>query len=78
MGLDMSLTKKVYIGAQYEHNQVTGTIDLYSAGKPILIELKKVTYIEEEAGYWRKANAIHRWFVENVQKGEDDCRDYYV
>ena len=31
-----------------------------------------------EAMYWRKANAIHNWFVNNVQDGEDDCRDYYV
>lgn len=31
-----------------------------------------------EVGYWRKANQIHRWFVENVQDGEDDCGDYYV
>ena len=23
--------------------------------------------------YWRKANAIHAWFVDNVQDGEDDC-----
>ena len=21
---------------------------------------------------------IHAWFVDNVQGGEDDCRDYYV
>lgn len=27
----------------------------------------------ENVGYWRKANAIHKWFVENVQDGEDDC-----
>lgn len=27
----------------------------------------------EEVGYWRKANAIHNWFVENVQDGVDDC-----
>ena len=25
---------------------------------------------------WRKANAIHKWFVENVQNGEDDCKIY--
>ena len=29
--------------------------------------------IREEVAYWRKANAIHRWFVKNVQDGEDDC-----
>jgi len=26
--------------------------------------------------YWRKANAIHNWFVENVQDGNDDCGYY--
>lgn len=31
-----------------------------------------------EIGYWRKANAIHKWFVENVQDGNDDCKDAYV
>lgn len=29
--------------------------------------------IMEEVGYWRKANQIHNFFVENVQGGEDDC-----
>ena len=32
--------------------------------------------IVEEIGYWRKANQIHNWFVDNVQDGEDDC-DYH-
>lgn len=30
-----------------------------------------------EVGYWRKANAVHRWFVTHVQGGVDDC-GYYV
>jgi len=30
--------------------------------------------IHEEVGYWRKANHIHAWFVNNVQDGVDDCR----
>lgn len=38
-------------------------------------ELKELKW---EVGYWRKANQIHKWFVDNVQKGEDDCRDYWV
>lgn len=29
--------------------------------------------VSEQVGYWRKANAIHQWFVENVQEGVDDC-----
>lgn len=34
--------------------------------------------IKHEIGYWRKANQVHSWFVENVQGGEDDCGDYIV
>lgn len=32
------------------------------------------TRIMKQVGYWRKANEIHNWFVENIQDGEDDCR----
>ena len=28
--------------------------------------------------YWRKANAIHNWFVANVQDGEDNCQPHHV
>lgn len=31
-----------------------------------------------EIGYWRKANAIHKWFVDHVQGGNDDCGSYEV
>ena len=29
-------------------------------------------------GYWRKANAIHNWFVTKVQDGNDECQETYV
>lgn len=32
--------------------------------------------IMKQIGYWRKANEIHNWFVNNVQDGVDDC-DYH-
>lgn len=36
-------------------------------------------YIDNlETAYWRKANQIHKWFVDNVQQGKDDCGDYKV
>lgn len=35
-------------------------------------------YVEFEVVYWRKANAIHKWFVDNVQNGEDNCENYFV
>lgn len=31
------------------------------------------TRIMEQVGYWRKANQIHNWFVNNIQDGRDDC-----
>lgn len=43
-------------------------------------EKKHVVYrsIWQEIGYWRKANHIHKWFVDKVQGGEDDCEYYKV
>lgn len=80
MGLDMYLRKRIYIGAQYGHNNVKGVINLTRGenDEPIRINLNKVTEITESVGYWRKANQIHKWFVDNVQDGVDDCKEYYV
>jgi hypothetical protein len=78
MGLDMYLRKRIYIGADYEHNEVKGEINLTKRDRKIDIKLSRVSSIEETVGYWRKANQIHNWFVKNVQKGVDDCGDYYV
>ncbi len=30
--------------------------------------------VKVTVAYWRKANAIHSWFVENCQDGEDECQ----
>lgn len=78
MGLDMYLRKKIYIGANFEHNEIAGEINITKGGEPFKINMNKVTYVIEDWGDWRKANAIHQWFVENVQEGKDDCREYYV
>lgn len=76
MGLDQYLSRKIYIGAQYEHNKITGKIDIKKDGKPLKIDLSKVSEIEQNVAYWRKANMIHRWMVENIQDGTDDCGEY--
>jgi len=34
--------------------------------------------VQVTCAYWRKANQIHNWFVDNVQGGDDDCREYGV
>lgn len=71
MGLDMYLSKQTFIRQDDRER-------LELVGAPSTIDPKKVETITEQAGYWRKANAIHRWFVENVQAGQDDCKRYYV
>lgn len=78
MGLDMYLSRKKYVGANYEFRNVKGTIDITIDGKKLPIDFNKVSQIEEAVGYWRKANAIHNWFVNNVQDGNDNCREYWV
>src|SRR5690606_22029435 len=43
-----------------------------------MIDESKIVSISQEVMYWRKANAIHKWFVENVQQGVDNCVEYFV
>jgi hypothetical protein len=38
----------------------------------------QVQEVTVKAMYWRKANAIHKWFVDNVQEGVDDHREFEV
>lgn len=80
MGLDMYLNKRVFIGANYEYRKVKGNINITMGedDTPININFNKLDSIEEKIGYWRKANHIHNWFVENVQDGNDDCDTYSV
>lgn len=80
MGLDMYLNRKTYV-KQWSHQtpEEKFEITITKGGKPYDgIDISNVTHIEEEVGYWRKANQIHRWFVENVQNGVDDCGEYSV
>ena len=79
MGLDMYLNKRTYV-QQWEHQKPEEkyNVEVTKGGETANINPKKVKYIIEEAGYWRKQNQIHRWFVENIQNGTDDCGEYYV
>ena len=79
MGLDMYLNKHTYV-QQWEHQKPEERYEVVvtKGGTPTNVKPNKVKYIIEEAGYWRKQNQIHRWFVENIQNGTDDCGEYYV
>lgn len=80
MGLDMYLTKKTYV-KNWEHQDKNDkhTISVKKGSKKRDdIKPERISYIEEEVMYWRKANAIHNWFVQNVQNGNDDCGTYFL
>jgi hypothetical protein len=71
MGLDMYLQGSVFMGWA-EQEKTAKKIQK-------LIDTEyKVDYVKVDIGYWRKANQIHGWFVENCQEGNDDCGTYYV
>ncbi|MCF6330990.1 MAG: hypothetical protein L3I99_05525 [Sulfurimonas sp.] len=74
----MYLTKKVYIGAEHKFNKISGNINILKDGKNLEITIKDLSYLEYRIGYWRKANHIHKWFVQNVQDGVDQCQSSYV
>ena len=80
MGLDMYLEKRTYVkNWSHKSKEEKHTVSVKLGGKARKdIKPKRISHIVEEVLYWRKANAIHKWFVENVQNGEDDCKEYYV
>lgn len=74
MGLDMYLKAKRFVGeySEPELSEKVNAMDIPGRGN------MKVNGITCEAMYWRKANAIHKWFVDNLQEGIDECQETYV
>jgi hypothetical protein len=93
MYLEGSFSKRAYIqptDQQYadmrEGKEVTveksqALIDALEAtglqNAPIEHEWNHLTYVFPIIT-WRKANQIHKWFVDNVQEGDDNCQRHYV
>ena len=78
MGLDMYLSKRTYV-KNWDHMDPEDRHTITVAGPSAAsIQPERISSIEERVGYWRKANAIHQWFVTHCQGGTDDCRDAYV
>lgn len=80
MGLDMNLEARRYISG-YSHSgeeerekfrQIVAAVDMDD------IHDERYATVSVNVAYWRKANAIHDWFVQNVQDGSDDCKTYHV
>jgi hypothetical protein len=80
MGLDMYLYKKNYIWqGDWIKEEAKQEVIVKKGGEvDTKIKPERVKYVVEEVGYWRKANQIHKWFVDVVQEGNDNCGNYYV
>ena len=76
MGLDMYVTAKRYLWSFGENNDN----DIANAIGKLFPEMTgyRPKQVEMDVMYWRKANAIHRWFVDNVQDGVDECQETYL
>jgi len=80
MGLDMYLSAKKYMSKYFdpadsdkiaEINKLFGVVGEEDGD----YGAQEVTF---RVAYWRKANAIHDWFVKNCQEGVDECQETYV
>ncbi len=69
MGLDMMIRKEYFV----DKDRHKLKIDL--DGQEILKNVHGVK-ITADVIHWRKLNPIHKWMVDNVQNGEDNCGDY--
>ena len=86
MGLDQYLTAKKYIakwsyGDGYKDRWVTQEFqDALPMDAPDITQYSQFAgiSIEYPVGYWRKANAIHNFFVQEVGEEVDDCREMWV
>ena len=75
MGLDMYLKAKRYVSEYQEEDKALSTELMRHF--PELRPEESIQNLDIRVGYWRKANAIHKWFVDNVQEGTDDCGSYW-
>jgi hypothetical protein len=77
MGLDMSLYATEYVGSRsnkegYDHAvKALGAEEFFSKHSHDRLGSADV---KVEVAYWRKANAIHKYFVDNLQGGKDECQ----
>lgn len=80
MGLDMYLEARRFVSG-YNHSgeeekekfrQIVDAVDMADVND------ERFATVSVNVAYWRKANAIHDWFVREVQNGEDDCKTYHV
>ena len=81
MGLDMHLYATHYFHSKSEKEGYNLAVKALGAEE----FLSKHSYsrggfvdVKVEVAYWRKANAIHKYFVDNLQDDVDNCQNTHV
>jgi hypothetical protein len=83
MGLDMYLSAEKYLSG-WEHRpaqdreQFASVLETAGFDPAILPEYSPSATLAVTVMYWRKANAIHQWFVDNFANGVDECQEIGV
>ena len=82
MGLDQYLYAKKHFGyaewrPEAEREVFSKLMELANVGEFMDNEFP-TAYVDVKVAYWRKQNAIHNWFVQECQNGEDECQTVYV
>jgi hypothetical protein len=85
MGLDMYLSVRKYVSrmdfSDYDKSegyrntpQFDSLVDALGVSEFIEPQDGTGIYVEIPVMYWRKANAIHKWFVDTQADGLDNCQ----
>jgi len=59
---------------QKEWTQSEAILDMLDTEMPVDGSLA----VSVTVATWRKANQVHKWFVDTIQNGVDDCGTYYL
>jgi hypothetical protein len=82
MGLDMYLYAERYVsGSGYSDptdKETYNTLLLAVNGDKFATKDMPSGTVRLKVGYWRKANAIHDYFVRECQNGVDECQETYI
>jgi hypothetical protein len=72
MGLDMYLYARQFAFNGFKNQELYNKL---VEEAPFALDTASV---QLQVAYWRKSNQIHKWFVDHVQGGVDNCEEYRV
>lgn len=71
MGLDMYLHKKTYV-KNWKGDKTENKHEVIVKGRHAgHVRPERLSHVVEEVMYWRKANQVHNWFVQNCVTSND-------